>query len=95
MEEAVMLAEVNQRCKSNTHRIDNLEKRQDDLDKLTTTMSVMAKEQEHIKSDVGEIKSDVKNLTEKPGKRWDSIVEKLVWLAISGTAGYLAAQLMK
>jgi len=91
MDEAVKIAEIEQRCKSNTHRIDELEQRQDNLDALATTMSVMANEQDHIKADVGVIKADVKKLTDKPGVLWD----KLVWLVVSGFAGYLLAQIIK
>lgn len=95
MDDAVKLAEVDQRARSNTRRIEDLEKRQDNLDNLATTMSVMANEQEHIKTDVSEIKTNVKILTDKPGKRWESVIEKLVWLIVSGAAGYLMAQLIK
>ncbi len=91
MDEAVKIAEIEQRCKSNTHRLDELEQRQDNLDALATTMSVMANEQDHIKADVGVIKADVKKLTDKPGVLWD----KLVWLVVSGVAGYLLAQIIK
>lgn len=91
MDEAVKIAEIEQRCKSNTHRLDELEQRQDNLDTLATTMSVMANEQDHIKADVGVIKADVKKLTDKPGVLWD----KLVWLVVSGVAGYLLAQIIK
>lgn len=91
MDEAVKIAEIEQRCKSNTHRLDELEQRQDNLDALATTMSVMANEQDHIKTDVGVIKADVKKLTDKPGVLWD----KLVWLVVSGFAGYLLAQIIK
>lgn len=91
MDEAVKIAEIEQRCKSNTHRLEELEQRQDNLDALATTMSVMANEQDHIKADVGVIKADVKKLTDKPGVLWD----KLVWLVVSGVAGYLLAQIIK
>ena len=91
MDEAVKLAEIEQRCKSNTHRIDDLEVRQDNLDKLATTMSVMANEQEHIKTDVGESKSNVKKLTDKPAKYWDTVVG----LIISGVAGYVLGMFLK
>lgn len=91
MDEAISLTKLEERCKSNTHRIDDLERRQDDLDKLTSTMSVMANEQDHIKADVVVIKTDVKKLADKPGQLWD----KLVWLVVSGAAGYLLAQIIK
>ena len=71
---AVKVVEIDQRSKSNTHRLDKVEERQDNLDKLVSSVSALANEQEHIKEDVTEIKTDVKSLTERPGKRWDSIV---------------------
>jgi seryl-tRNA synthetase len=86
------LTEVDQRSKSNTHRIDKVEERQDNLDKLVASVAVMAQEQEHIKDDVTEIKSDVKTLAEKPAKRWDGLVEKFIWALAAAILGYVLAQ---
>lgn len=66
---------------SNRHRLDDIEKRQDNLDELVASVAVFAKEQEHIQADVKEIKADVKALTDKPSKRWDSLVDKLLFTA--------------
>lgn len=88
-------AELEARAKSNSHRLDKVEARQDEFSDLVTAMTVVKNEQVHIKSDVTEIKENVKTLTDKSGKRWDSIVDKLIWLIVSGVAGYLAAQLIK
>lgn len=93
MEDAIKLAEVDQRSKSNSHRIDALEKRQDNLDELVQSVAVMANEQEHIKTDVGVIKSDVKSLTEKPVKLWENLVEKLLWLIVGGVAAYFLSKI--
>lgn len=89
----IKLTEVEQRAKSNTHRIEKLEQRQDNLEKLTDTISVLANEQEHIKSDVGEIKTDVKTLTEKPAKRWDAIVDKVLWAIVGAAVAFALAQI--
>lgn len=89
---AVKVTEVESRGKSNTHRIDKLEDRQDNLDRLVASVSTLAQEQEHIKDDVTEIKTDVKALTEKPAKRWESVVEKVVLLVVAGVVGFLLAQ---
>ena len=92
---AVKLAAIDSRSKSNEHRIGDLEKRQDDLDQLVASVAVFAKEQEHIQADVKEIKADVKALAEKPARRWDGLMDKIIlvlagafiaWLA-SGAAG--------
>ena len=95
-EELIALTHDNeQRSKSNTHRIDKLEEQQRQFNDLVSSVAVLAEKQSQIGDDVNSIKRELKSLAEKPAKRWDGIVEKLVWLAISGTAGYLAAQLIK
>lgn len=84
---AVKVAEVEQRSKSNTHRLDKIEERQDNLDRLVSSVAALANEQEHIKDDVTEIKTDVKSLTEKPAKRWDAVVGAI----ITGIVGFVIA----
>ena len=76
---------------SNRHRIDDMEKRQDNLDELVKSVALFAQEQEYIKEDVKEIKADVKALTDKPAKRWDSLVDKLLLVAAGAFLGWLAA----
>lgn len=85
------LTEVEERSKSNKHRLDDLEKRQDNLDDLVGTVKVLAVREENVESDVKEIKSDVKSLTSKSGKRWDSMVEKIIWLVVAAVVGYMIA----
>ena len=72
------LTVVEDRSKSNTRRIEELEKRQDNLDDLVSTVKVLATREESVENDVKEIKSDVKILTNKPAKRWDGLVEKVI-----------------
>ena len=55
------LTEVEARSKSNSHRIDDLEKRQDDLDELVSTVKVLAVREENVETNVKEIKSDGKD----------------------------------
>ena len=77
------------RSKSNTHRIDELERRQDNLDKMTQSMEVMTNEMGHIKNDVQETKSDIKELKAKPAKRWDSIVDKIIMTVVGAVIAYV------
>ena len=82
------LTTVEDRSKSNAERLDEVERRQDNLDSLVASVAVMAKEQEYIKTDVTEIKSDVKSLTEKPAKKWDNMSEKVLWALVAATIAY-------
>lgn len=76
---------------SNRHRLEDIEKRQDNLDELVKSVALFAQEQEYIKKDVKEIKADVKALTDKPAKRWESLVDKLLLVAAGAFLGWLAA----
>ena len=87
------LTEVETRSKSNEHRLDAVEKRQDNLDELVSTVKVLAVREETVESDVKEIKNDVKNLTGKSGQRWDSLVEKVLMMIVAAVVGFILAQI--
>ena len=87
------LTEVEARSKSNSHRIDDLEKRQDNLDELVSTVKVLAVREENVETDVKEIKSDVKSLTEKPAKRWEAIVGTIITTVVAAVLGFMMARL--
>ena len=87
------LTEIEERPKSNSHRIDSLEKRQDNLDELVGTVKVLAVREENVETDVKEIKSDVKSLTGKSGKLWDGMVEKIIMLVVAAVIGFILAKI--
>ena len=86
------LAEEEQRSKSNTHRIDELAMEQKAQNELVTSVALMMQEQKTIKNDISEVKKDVKSLTNLPAKRWNDVVEKLVWLVLGGAVTALLVQ---
>jgi seryl-tRNA synthetase len=87
------LTEVDERSKSNTHRLDAVEKRQGELDRLVSTVAVIATKQQTIEDDVKEIKTDVKALSEKPVKRWDGAVDKIIMTVLGAIIIYILAQI--
>ena len=90
---AVKYAEMEARGKTNTHRLDTLEKIQKALNELTTSVKVLATEQGTMKTDIGEIKTGLKTLTDKPAKRWEAIVDKTIWLVAGALIAFVLAQL--
>ena len=82
------LTEVEERSKSNTHRLDEVERRQDNLETMATAVSVLAEREQRVESDVKEIKADVKSLAEKPAKRWDAVVEKVLLAIVAAVVAY-------
>lgn len=84
------IALIDARCNSNTHRINELQEHQTELDMLATSVEVLATKQETVEGDVKEIKEDVKAITGKAGKRWDGLVDK----ALAALAGAFIAWLL-
>lgn len=87
------LTEVESRSKSNMHRLDEMEKRQDNLDELVGTVKVLALREENVEKDVKEIKDDVKDIKEKPAKRWESVVTQIVSILVAAVLGYFLAKI--
>ena len=87
------LTAVENRAKSNTIRIDALEKRVDDTEKLATSIAVIAEKQNQMGSDISNIKTNLQKLAEVPGKRWEGVVEKVIALVIAGVVAYMLTKL--
>ena len=87
------LTEVEDRSKSNQHRLEELEKRQDNLDDLVSTVKVLAVREEAVENDVKEIKADVKSLTSKPGEHWDSLMDKIIWAVAGAVLAFILAKI--
>ena len=75
--------------KSHGRRLEDVEERQDNLDKLVSSVSALAVREERMESDVKEIKADVKSLTSKSGKRWDDLVDKAIWAVAAAAIAFL------
>lgn len=93
LEHEKRLTEVEERAKSNSHRLEEVEKRQDNLDDLVSTVKVLAVREENVENDVKEIKTDVKSLTNKPAQRWDSLVDKIIITVAAAVIGFILARI--
>ena len=87
------LTDVENRAKSNTHRLNELEKKQDNLQDLIISVKLLACREEAVEKDVKEIKDDVKNLTAKPAKRWENVIDTTIKLIIGGVVTYCLTNL--
>ena len=85
------IASLDARCKSNTHRINDLETDNKALHQLATSVEVLATKQETIESNVNEIKNDVKALKALPSSRWEGLIKAAVTAIVSGLVGYALA----
>ena len=93
-EEIVRRLQANQDLSArNQARIEKLEKGQEEFRDLVSAVNGMVVEQKNIRNDLTEMKSDVKQIKEKPAKRWDSAIDKILTLIISAVVLYILAQL--
>lgn len=70
LEHEKRLTEVEQRAKSNTHRLEKLEPIVEEIHNISATLAEMMAEMKHTKENVEEIKDKVESMEQEPGKRW-------------------------
>lgn len=87
------LTAVEDRSKSNAHRLVKVEQAQEDMTELVRSVSAIAQKQTDMDADMKEIKADVKALSGKPAKRWESIVEKALLTAVAALVGWCMLKL--
>lgn len=87
------LTETEDRSKSNSHRLDEVERRQNNLDELVGTVKVLADREERVEGDVKEIKNDVKHLANKPAKRWDNLTNQVITILVAAVVGFILAKI--
>ena len=87
------LTEVEERAKSNTHRLDKLEESTEAINRLATSMEVMAERQEQVADTVDKLDGKVTALESKPAKRWEGIVDKAVWAVLAAVIAFILARI--
>lgn len=82
---ALKLQETTDRSTRNEGRIKKLEGENAVLHQLATSVAVMAEQLKTMNASVSTLTNEVEELKEKPAKRWDGFVDKIVW-AIAAAA---------
>ena len=72
------IIENEQRSKSNTHRIDELENEQKNERDLIVSVKELATEVKHMREDVSKMDSRLTNIETKPAKRWEQIISLII-----------------
>jgi len=90
---SVKLTEVDQRAKSNTRRIDKLELSTDSLNELTIAVKEMVLKQNYVADTVDKLDKKVEALEQKPAKRWDGLVDKIILTIVAALVGFGLARL--
>ena len=92
-EKTILLTRHDGQLQRQEGRIKELERRQDDLDKMASCVAILAQRQEGMDSDIKEIKKDVSQMAQKAGRRWEMIVETAAAAVIGALVGFLMLRL--
>ena len=87
------IVEVEQRSKSNTKRIDSLERNTEALTDLVIVVKEMNVKQDYTIKKVDKIDSRVSKIEEQPAKRWNRIVEKALTVIVGAILGFVISKL--
>ena len=90
---AVKVQQVEDRSKSNAHRLDEVEKKLADNEEMLASIARHDQRQKDMDTDVKEIKADVKALAGKPAKRWESVVDKAILAVVTALVGYVIVRI--
>ncbi len=96
MEEAEItkwISAVEQRGKSNSRRLDTLEKHTEALNTLATSVAVMAERVEVTGDKVDSLCADVQEIKQKPAKRWETVTAQVISILVAAVLGYIIARL--
>ncbi len=93
LEHEKRLTAVEQACKSNGHRLDRLETSTAVLNRLATSMEVMASRQEQMAESVEKLDGKVTAMERKPLKRMDGLLDKIIWAVCAAVISFLLARL--
>ena len=86
LEHEKRLTEVEQRARSNSHRIDKIEPVVKEIHKMSEILVEMTAEMKHTNENVEEIKDKVELMEQEPAKRWKEST-KAVFTAFLGAIG--------
>lgn len=89
METVKQIAEIEQRSKSNTRRIEVLEQGQAQLNELVTSVAVIAEKQNEMSGKISNIQDEVKQLVSKPAKRWESLIGYIIGAVVTALISFL------
>ena len=87
------LSAVEQQSKSNSRRLDALERHTEAVNTLATSVAVMAEKVEVTGEKVDGLCTDVQELKSEPGKRWKSMVERVIYIVVAAVVGFILARL--
>lgn len=89
------VAHLEEREKSNTHRINNLEEKVENIHELASSVKLLASETKAMREDVNNMDNRLKEVEEKPAKNWDKVITTIIGTTVGAIAGGAVGLIIK
>lgn len=93
LEHEKRLTAVEERAKSNSHRLDELEDTATAINRLAASMEVMTVKQGQVADNVEKLNVKVTAMEGKPAKRWEGIVDRVIWAILAAIIAFILARI--
>lgn len=90
---AIKLQETTDRSIRNEGRIKKLEDKQEAVEKLATSVAVMAEQMKQMNTNVSTLNHKVDEIESRPAKRWEAIVGAALAAIVAAVMGYALGHL--
>lgn len=88
------LTKVEERSKSNTHRLDKLEPIIEEIHVMSEALVRLTTEVQHTNENISEMKGEVEELKNKPSVRMEQIKTSIITAVISSLIGGMIAAIL-
>lgn len=92
-EVALKLQETTDRSVRNEGRIKKLESVQESIHSLATSVAIMTEQMKTMNSSVNTLTDKVEELEQKPAKKWEGVVDKVLWAFLAAVIAFLLGRM--
>ena len=89
------VAHLEERAKSNTKRLDEVEQEVKENRELTVAVKEIATEMKHLREEQSSMNERLKIIEEKPSRNWDKIVTTIIGTVVGALAGGIIGLILK
>lgn len=91
---SIAVAEIRGCVDRNTGRIKDLEKKNDAVSKLASSVAVMAEHMKTMDEKIDGMQQSVDTLTAQPGKHWDTLIKIVATALVTGIIGWALGKIL-
>ncbi len=89
------LIKVEERAKSNTNRLNEHDRKLENIHELTVAVKEIAIETKATREDVNDVNTRLKNVESKPAQNWDKIISTLIGTIVGAAIGAIMGLILK